>query len=384
MNFSPALTNHGNFNDMPLSQQSTLAELCFDIPRPKSTKTTKKLTKVELVEAYTESRVKFSKSKLKNIEQDHQILLNVMALIPFEDLNELDRSCAENIRNALHFYPKNAKKISMFEGLEGFDLIFANQSLENRHECISITTVKGYIHKFSSLLNWAKSHNYIYENVFHRLPTLTNKHIKKRFPFNSQELDEIFSMEEYRSHNYLHPYYYWLPLLLRYTGARMNEICQAREEDITDIDGVACITFQEKNHDQSIKNLSSVRNIPLHNELIDKGILSFVQSRKGKRLFPELPLVNGYFSTNASKWFKRRRDKLGLCQGKDGHSFRHTFINELKQKGVSKEAIECIVGHAHNSQSFDTYSEQYEPKLLLDLINLIDSSHTSSIKPYFL
>ncbi|TOM07008.1 hypothetical protein CGH84_24390, partial [Vibrio parahaemolyticus] len=77
---------------------------------------------------------------------------------------------------------------------------------------------------------------------------------------------------------------------------------------------------------QSVKNSSSIRLIPIHNELIAKGFLAFVNSKSKGRLFPELPLIKGYYSHNASKWFQRRRDTLGLGKGLDAHSFRHTFI----------------------------------------------------------
>ncbi len=44
---------------------------------------------------------------------------------------------------------------------------------------------------------------------------------------------------------------------------------------------------------------------------------------------------------------------MGLGKGYDAHSFRHTFINELKQLQTPKEIIEALVGHEHKSQSLD-------------------------------
>lgn len=189
-------------------------------------------------------------------------------------------------------------------------------------------------------------------------------------------------MTDYKSHRYLHSYYYWVPLLLRYTGARLNEICQLIFDDVTQVDGVYCLKIRENFEGQSVKNSSSIRLVPIHDGLIAKGFLAFVNSKSKGRLFPELPLIKEYYSHNASKWFQRRRNSLGLGKGLDAHSFRHTFINELKQLGVSKEIIECIVGHKHNSESFDTYSEQYHPRILAPVVNMVDTSHTEHIRPY--
>ncbi|MFB5143578.1 site-specific integrase [Vibrio diabolicus] len=358
------------------------AILNLEIPVQRSHKTLEPLTGVELLDAYTDSRIKLGKSKLKNIQQDHELLARVLHLIGFDDLNELDRAGAESVRDALSHYPTNAKKHSEFAGLTGYDVIFKNAALPKPKPSLSLTTVKGIIEKFSTFLNWSKAHGYVKDNVFYRLPKKSEKGGKKRLCFSDQHLAAIFKMKDYKSHSYLHPYYYWVPLLGRYTGARLNEICQLTIDDILQVDGVQCLKIWDNVEGQSVKNTSSIRLIPIHNELIAKGFLAFVNSKSKGRLFPELPLIKGYYSHNASKWFQRRRDSLSLGKGLDAHSFRHTFINELKQLGVSKEIIECIVGHKHNSESFDTYSEQYLPRILAPVVNMIDTSHTAYIRPY--
>ncbi|HCG7989893.1 TPA: site-specific integrase [Vibrio parahaemolyticus] len=358
------------------------AILSLKMPVQRSHKTLEPLTGVELLDAYTDSRIKLGKSKLKNIQQDHELLARVLHLIGFDDLNELDRSGAENVRDALSHYPTNAKKHSEFAGLTGYDVIFKNAALPKPKPSLSLTTVKGIIEKFSTFLNWSKAHGYVKDNVFYRLPKKSEKGGKKRLCFSDHHLAAIFNMTDYKSHRYLHSYYYWVPLLLRYTGARLNEICQLIFDDVTQVDGVYCLKIRENFEGQSVKNSSSIRLVPIHDGLIAKGFLAFVNSKSKGRLFPELPLIKEYYSHNASKWFQRRRNSLGLGKGLDAHSFRHTFINELKQLGVSKEIIECIVGHKHNSESFDTYSEQYHPRILAPVVNMIDTSHTEHIRPY--
>ncbi|HCE1798259.1 TPA: site-specific integrase [Vibrio parahaemolyticus] len=380
MNLSSSVAQslRSNFSD----NVNLKAILSLKMPVQRSHKKLEPLTGVKLLDAYTDSRIKLGKSKLKNIQQDHELLTRVLHLIGFDDLNELDRSGAENVRDALSYYPTNAKKHSEFSGLTGYDVIFKNAALPKPKPCLSLTTVKGIIEKFSTFLNWSKAHGYVKDNVFYRLPKKSEKGGKKRLCFSDQHLAAIFKMKDYKSHSYLHPYYYWVPLLGRYTGARLNEICQLTIDDILQVDGVQCLKIWDNVEGQSVKNTSSIRLIPIHNELIAKGFLAFVNSKTKGRLFPELPLIKGYYSHNASKWFQRRRDSLGLGKGLDAHSFRHTFINELKQLGVSKEIIECIVGHRHNSESFDTYSEQYRPRILAPVVNMIDTSHTEHIRPY--
>ncbi|EGQ9919910.1 TPA: hypothetical protein JG855_005276 [Vibrio parahaemolyticus] len=110
MNLSSSVAQslRSNFSD----NVNLEAILTLKMPVQRSHKTLEPLTGVEILDAYTDSRIKLGKSKLKNIQQDHELLARVLHLIGFDDLNELDRAGAENVRDALSHYPTNAKKHS--------------------------------------------------------------------------------------------------------------------------------------------------------------------------------------------------------------------------------------------------------------------------------
>lgn len=375
----------------------------FDRPTRKTHRVVKRKTCFEILDEYTKYRIKLKKSKRKNINQDKNILKIFLHFMGFPELNELDRLGAEQIAHAYCYRPKNPKKYKEFKGLEGFDLIARNESLLKPKDYIALSTAKGHFQKMSTFLAWAKSHGYVSDNVFYKLPTKKVSKEKKSFPFTDQHLLDVFSIADYKKHKYLHPYYYWVPLLLRYTGARLNEICQLLVRDIVIVGGIHCIIIRETHEEQSVKT-GVTRLVPLHDELLSKGFIEFVNSKNSVQLFSELEPTNGYYSHNASKWFKRRREKIGIKsgQGFNAHSFRHNFINELKQNLVSMDLVEAIAGHEkgeelakrtneivkdlvgleHNSESFDTYSYQYNPKILAPIINMIDTSHTASVLPY--
>ncbi|HFD4278489.1 site-specific integrase [Vibrio parahaemolyticus] len=393
-------------NQQCLMGESGSTPFVLERPVPKSLKPVEVKTSYDILDKYTQRRLKKATkpSKFKNIRQDHQILKGMLHFIGFLDLNELDREGAEQIADAYFFRPKNPNKYSELDGYQGFELIKKNESLEEPKPYISKSTALGHFEKMSTFLNWAKSRRYVTENVFFRMHTERTSEEKSVYPFNKKQLSAIFSMPDYTRHKYLHSYYYWLPILMRYTGARMNELCQLRVVDIILIDGIYCIWIHEGSDDQTVKS-GKMRLIPLHDEILAKGFIEFVNTRADARLFPELRMVNGYYSNNASKWFARCREKLGsdFDSRVNGHSFRRSFINELKQKLVTKNLVENIVGHVytesevkeltndivscfigkkHNSESFDTYAEQYSPRILAPIINMIDASHTAHIRPY--
>lgn len=390
-----------------LMDESGTTPFVLERPVPKSLKPVKLKTSYDILDEYTQRHINKAKkpNKIKNIRQKHQNLKGILHFIGFLDLNELDREGAEQITDAYLFRPKNPNRYSELAGLQGFELILKNQSLDKPKPCISESTALGHFETMSTFLKWAKSRGYVAENVFYKIYVEKINKGKSVFPFKDKQLSAIFSMPDYMNHKYLHPYYYWLPILLRYTGARMNELCQLRKVDIVFASGIYCIWIREGSDDQSVKT-GKMRLVPLHDEILAKGFIEFVNTRTDVRLFSELPLVNGYYSHNASKWFARRREKFGVDfdRSVNGHSFRRSFINELKQKLVTKYRVETIVGHEHaetvpkeltdelvksiigqehNSESFDTYAEQYSPRILAPLINMIDASHTAHIRPYF-
>ncbi|OCH51257.1 site-specific integrase [Vibrio sp. ZF57] len=389
--------SHQVIHNYNIMTNSGTESVTFERPTRKTQRVVKRKTCFEILDEYTQYRLKLKKSKPKNIHQDSSVLKIILHFMGFLELNELDRIGAEQIAQAYCYRPKNPRKYEEFRGLEGFDLIAKNESLLEPKDYISLSTARGHFQKMSTFLSWAKARGYVSDNVFYKMPTKRVSKEKKRFPFTEQHLLDIFSMPDYANHQYLHPYYYWVPLLLRYTGARLNEICQLWVDDVVIADGFHCIIIRETYEDQSTKT-GVTRLVPLHDELLKKGFIEFVNSKKNGQVFSELTPTNGYFSHNPSKWFSRRRKKLGIKAGEgfDFHSFRHNFVNELKQNLVSMELVESIVGHEnaakiakvsnelvksvvgleHNSESFDTYSYQYNPAILAPIVNMIDTSHT--------
>ncbi|TOB64262.1 tyrosine-type recombinase/integrase, partial [Vibrio parahaemolyticus] len=66
----------------------------------------------------------------------------------------------------------------------------------------------------------------------------------------------------------------------------------------------------------------------------------------------------------------------------DAHSFRHSFIDELKQQEVAIDIVQELVGHSSNSITTSVYSRSYKPEILVSAINKLDDSHVAAIKPY--
>jgi integrase len=154
----------------------------------------------------------------------------------------------------------------------------------------------------------------------------------------------------------------WIPLILLYSGARTNEISQLYINQIKEKDGVYFFKIKDIEEDQSTKNKSSNRLIPIHKTLLELGFLDYLEFQKKnnkERLFSELYLTKskGYgqhfgkiFNDFKKTWLeeetlnKIKERKILL----DLHSFRHTFTTASRAGKVSEEDISYILGHKKN------------------------------------
>ena len=85
----------------------------------------------------------------------------------------------------------------------------------------------------------------------------------------------------------------WLPWVLAYTGARLTEVCQAVKDDVITVEGHPFLRVHEDDDREdgearrSVKNESSIRNIPLHPQTVDEGFLKYVAALPaGSALWP--------------------------------------------------------------------------------------------------
>lgn len=176
---------------------------------------------------------------------------------------------------------------------------------------------------------------------------------------------------------------YWIPLICLFAGLRLAEACQLKARDFETVNDMPFL-FVRRGRGQKIKNASSRRAVPIHKQLVNAGLLDYVQSRAGDGdgwLFPvpratkrRKRSVERIPADEFSKWFGRYRaaDSVGIADDEhDFHSLRHTFITRLKQ-GVLRDIVQAIVGHKGVKTATDDYFHGYEPAVLDAALQSLD------------
>lgn len=158
----------------------------------------------------------------------------------------------------------------------------------------------------------------------------------------------------------------WVPWLCAYTGARVNEITQARANDVAQEKSrngqmIWCIKVTPEAG--SVKT-HEARLIPLHPHLIEQGFLEYVESRAGVHLFYDPGRARNGSAANPQ--YKKTGERLarwvrGTVGIKDvgvdpNHGWRHLFRSSLLFADVQEQVINRIDGHKGKTvgQSYGT------------------------------
>jgi integrase len=267
-------------------------------------------------------------------------------------IRDVSRQRCVDLVAFLESLPSNGTK--RFPELSLAQLIEANA--EKNHKRLAPNTVASYVQNLSALLRWGKLHGYGVTVNTEGLKPKGGAEVERR-GMTAAELDLIF--KALSAHRHETPHKFWVPALAVYTGARAEELCQLRTEDVVEIDGVKCLNltrFDARGRavkEKRFKNRNSERIVPIHDELLASGFMEFVESAAhDQRLFPALmPSSKGNYSHNLSKWFGRFMDSVGLSDpALVFHSFRHGFRDACRMADLAEETAHALGGWATVNQ----------------------------------
>jgi len=158
---------------------------------------------------------------------------------------------------------------------------------------------------------------------------------------------------------------YWVPLIAALTGARREEIAGLKAAEVTLIDALPALIIAP-NANRGLKSLTAKRDLPLHPQLIDLGLLEHAArqiARHGPEanLFPDLrPRKSSGFGNQLDYRFRKlvQTQLNGNPDGKVFHSFRHYVATQLGRMTDLPDAVrKDILGHSGGTITAERYSE---------------------------
>lgn len=302
-------------------------------------------------------------------EAEHRVWMgHFLTVIGDRPLDKYTKADARAFKSILMKLPANWNKHAALGGLSVDKA--AQKAVKLGMEPMSDSNVNKLLGFVGSFWNWASGH---YDETpvspFRGLKIKLRKRIRdERDPFDVDELHAIFNAPLYTgcksTYHWQRPGdvvlrdsgLFWVPLISLHTGARLGEIIQLYVEDVKEEHGVLFFDINDNGDDKRLKTPYSLRSVPVHQSLLDMGLMSLVEKRqkqKDKRLFPDLSMgEDGYYSSPFSKKFSRFLKAIGVKRKKNAfHSFRHCFEDACRDSDITKEVMDALQGHGEEGMS---------------------------------
>ena len=261
----------------------------------------------------------FMKKKKNEVAEPFRYERDIKIFLSLTNKEYLIDITHDNMKEFLEdfmFLPNQNKNVKLYkDNGEDFKKIIA---ISKEKELITLdnTTIKNKLININAFLDYAIEYEYLDKNRLRYKIDLSEENTSdKRKEYYNEQLHALFYKSSWYTkelENNLkdNPSKIWLPLILLFSGCRLNEIAQIRLSQIDIKDSINFFRIEAKYKDQKLKNKTSKRKIPIHQTLIDLGILDFIDSQRKnnkERLFEELYYTNnkGY----GQAFSKRFNDK---------------------------------------------------------------------------
>jgi integrase len=317
----------------------------------------------DLIRLYAQSKVAGGKWTAKTQHLTEARLLTMVDLIGDKPAHEVSTADMRALQISLPRVPTGYRLV--YPGLTAKQAI-ERADADGRADRLSAKTCNMHIVDLKSVFKWA-----VKQEVLVKSPAAVLEEVKDdsegRKPFTDEDLAAIFgTLEKDAEGNAAR---WWVPHILLYTGARLEEICQLHAEDVREEHGV---WFFDINRDGSkrLKTENSERLVPIHSRLLALGWLDYVKSVGSGHLFPMLAFKEGEgYSAAFSKWAGRRLRRVGISDPRKvaSHSFRHTMATRLGSAGVPTQIIDRLQGWADGSMRAN-YTHELDAQSLRDAI----------------
>ncbi len=221
-------------------------------------------------------------------KQVSESVCKLVRVLGNQHVSSLTRENAVSFFEIIQKLPRDINKSRLYRNASIEQILKMN--ISNR---LAPQTTKDLMSRIRVFSTWLKTNKHSTEDLFEGLVIgnigKRNRHRQSKdiTRFSNDDLQRIFSTKVFTDHKFLHPYYFWLPLIALYSGMRMNEICQLCPEDIYEIDELLmmnvkndCEESEGEKLKQKVKTDSSSRKVPVHPKLIELGFLDCLATRK--------------------------------------------------------------------------------------------------------
>ena len=293
------------------------------------------------------------------------VVRRFIAICGDKDIRRYTKKDIVHFKDVLLKYPKN---LTQEDVKLTVDELFKKYENKDYVRLSAKTIGTKYLALLGTIFRFAVNNDYRTDNPVATVKVISEKQLEpSRLPFSLQQVKKITSSYVITNPpDERHIEYKYVILLGIFTGARIEEICRLRNDDIGIENGINFIFIQpDLKRQHTLKTASSRRRVPLHPKIMnDFDFKGYLKTVSGKEyVFPYInqgTIIKGTISRPVSKWFGRFLNTIGLKDNRlTFHSFRHTFKAFGRVSGIEKSILDSIQGHKDNSVSLNYGRDEY-------------------------
>lgn len=318
----------------------------------------------------------------KKTEFEYQsIVRRFEAATGVTSIDEIDAAVVRGFKDVLLTWPRNVPPAFKERPIQ--ELVDWAQQQEEI-DTLSPGTITKQLGAIRTLLNWAVDNAYLETNPASRIRLARPKNTRrKRLPYDDDDLKLIFSSPLFTGcisktrraepgQKVFRDSKFWLPILALFTGARLEELGQLTKDDVKQDGEVWYFDINDLSSGKSLKTESSVRKVPLHDQVLKLGFLDLIGTGSDA-VFPDLfpSRSTGKRSDAFSKFWGRYARRIGCAdKRKVFHSFRHSFKDACRRAAIADSQHDALTGHVPANVG-GTYGLGFDVQTLAKQINLV-------------
>lgn len=335
----------------------------------------------KLVQEYVEERVKGKRWRGDRTRLEAEGVFKLFLRIVGDgysqdrDIRTLNRRDFTNFRDVLLRWPSNINKRREFRGLSVQQVL----GMGATERLLSKTSINKHLAYVSTFMSWAVQNQYTESNLAEGL-TVPKQRVKENAEREAYDASDILRLLHSPIYSTdlpaTQPERYWLPLILLFSGMRLNEAAGLRVSDVREVDGVIneresvlCFDVNEEGN-RELKTAGSQRLVPVSSVLVKLGFLEYVEKQREAgvvQLWSNLKQKGGSFGVAFSRWWGRYgRDHITTNRKKSLHSTRGRFITALRNAQVDLPLVQALVGHKSGSITEDRYHQGWSSPGFVD------------------
>jgi len=341
----------------------------------------------EVIDSYLDEKSYDNEKTADKIEHALRMLVEDFGDIA---INRINSTRVKLFKQNLRHLPSRRNQIAIYRDKSFHELVLMGEkNIIRAKDRLSTTSVNDILGFLSTFFKWATQNGYTDRNFFEgvKIQKKRRTHVRdERARYTDKQISKLFDSKTYLEYTIQRNNiaYYWVPLIALFSGCRINEICSLYLDNIIKLKGknsgrdIWCFNLLEEEYrsDKRLKNSSSRRIIPIHDEILNLDFLEFVnilERKKRDRLFEELKSYKGHNYANSVQrfWNERYTRDLGIETDADGkrvtfHSLRHAVADTLKQANVETKFINEHQGHSQGNIDLDRYGKNYDAEILYE------------------